>query len=65
MNFLFLCVAVAFGEVISAGSTQDIQDFSQEQTAAKHSYALYFTDKDEGVFSSVADLFYADSEDNF
>ena len=62
---LALLTSQAWGTVTSASSAADVQAFSSKSIEDHHSYGLYFTEKDEGFFTSVQGLFSSDKEQEF
>ena len=62
---LVLALSVVQATVTSASNPADIQSFAAENIKNHHTHGLYFTDKDEGFFTTMKGLFSSDKEAEF
>lgn len=62
--FLLLASPI-LATVTNAGSAEDVIAFTQSNIDKGHTYALYFSDKDDGIFTAITGLFSQDKEDSF
>lgn len=66
---ILLCLAVCLMQVSAtvtqAIDTADVQQFTQANTENDHTYGLYFTDKDENIFTAMQSLFSEDEDAEF
>ena len=64
-TLLLAVVALAAATVTNAKTGADLQSFSATNIKNAHTYGLYFTDKDEGFFSTITGIFSSDREAEF
>lgn len=62
---LIAAVTLASATVTNAKTGADLQTFSAANIKNSHTYGLYFTDKDEGFFSTITGIFSSDREAEF
>ena len=62
---IVLLLAVTYATVTNAGSVADIEKFIQENAQKEHHYGLYYSDKEERLFTAITGLFSGDKEEDF
>lgn len=61
---LVLCISQITASVTIAKDTQEVQVFTQSNTADHKTYGLFFTDQENGLLNAVSELFAGDEEEN-
>jgi len=62
---LLVAFAAAVATVTNAGSPEDVLTFAQTNVKNEQTYCLYFSEKEQGLFTAVTGLFSQNKEDDF
>ena len=72
MNRLASCLVVTAclaslvsASVVNANAPEEVQQFVMENVQNEHHYGLYFSDREERLFTAITGLFSGDKEEDF
>lgn len=62
---IVVCISLVSATVTNAGSPEEVGQFVQQNIQEEHHYGLYFSDKEERLFTAITGLFSGDKEEDF